>query len=263
MRGRIAVLLLAAIFLQGAHRNTREDLLWQHRNLGMALYENPTTQKQAVDEFRKALDLNPSVREHLNYGLALLKAGETDQGIAELQAVERQDPSLPHPWFNLGVAYKTQQKTAEAIEQFRGLLRLVPNEPVSHYNLGALLRQTGDLAAAVTEFETAARLDPNFAAPRFQLYSAYRSLERPADADRVIAEFRAIKEKQDQPDAEKEDVNWSIYAEIYDPAADLPQSPASPAHRYRVRDLAGTTDPKTAGALLLDFDADGRPDALV
>lgn len=264
MRGRIAVLILASILLQGAHRTTRDDLIWQHRNLGKALYENPTTQRQAVDEFRKALDLNPgSLRERLNYGLALLKAGETDQGIAELQAVERQNPAVPHPWFNLGVAYKMQQKTAEAIEQFRGLLRLAPNEPVSHYNLGVLLRQTGDLAAAVPEFETAARLDPNFAAPRFQLYSAYRTLERQADADRVIAEFRAIKEKQDQPDAEKEDVNWTVYAEIYDPVTDLPKRSTPTPQRFRVRDLPGIADPKTAGALLLDFDGDGHPDALV
>ena len=30
-----------------------EDRLWQHRNLGKAFYENPTTQAQAVVEFKK------------------------------------------------------------------------------------------------------------------------------------------------------------------------------------------------------------------
>jgi len=259
-----AAILLALLPLLGAHRNTRDDLLWQHRNLGKAFYENPTTQKQAVDEFRKALELNPgSARERLNYGLSLLKAGETERGIDELQAVQRQVPSLPHTWFNLGVAYKVQGKTVEAIEQFRGLLRLVPNEPISHYNLGFLLRQNGNLQAAVAEFETAARLDPDFAAPRFQLYSAYRTLNRTADADRVIAEFHAIKEKQDQPDAAQEDVNWSPYAEIYDPIKDLPKPAAAPQPRYRLRDLAGQADPATAGVLLLDFDGDSKPDALV
>src|SRR5215469_10640028 len=240
-----AIVLLAAILLQGAHRNTKDDLIWQHRNLGKAFYENPTTQKQAVDEFRKALDLSPgSVRERLNYGLALLKAGEGEQGAAELQAVQKQDPSLPHTWFNLGIYYKMQQNTPAAIAQFRGLLRLVPNEPISHYNLGALLRQDGNLPAAVPEFETAARLDPAFAAPRFQLYSAYRMLGRQADADRVIAEFRAIKEKQDQPDADKEDVNWSKYAEIYDPISQRPTPAAATAQdHFRLRDLPGTVDP--------------------
>jgi Flp pilus assembly protein TadD len=262
----VVITLLAAMLVQGAHRNTREDLLWQHRNLGKAFYENPTTLQQAVGEFRKALDLNPgSARERLNYGLALLRAGETDRGIAELQAVQRQDPSLPHTWFNLGIAYKMQQRDADAIQQFQGLLRLVPNEPISHYNLGVLYRQGGNLQTAVAEFETAARLDPNFAAPRFQLYSAYRALGRAADSDRMLAEFRAIQTKQqDQPDAEKEDVNWSAYAEIYDPVADKTSpSPQPPLPRFRPRNLPGTVDPKTAGMLVLDFNGDGRPDLLV
>lgn len=47
-------MIAAATALQGAHRSTHEDLLWQHRNLGKAFYENPTTQKEAVAEFRKA-----------------------------------------------------------------------------------------------------------------------------------------------------------------------------------------------------------------
>ena len=54
-----------------------EERLWRLRNLGKAFYENPTTQRQAVDELRKARDLAPgSAREIVNYGLALLRAGD-------------------------------------------------------------------------------------------------------------------------------------------------------------------------------------------
>jgi Flp pilus assembly protein TadD len=255
---------MAGLLLLSAHKPSRDDLLSQHRNLGKAFYENPTTQKQAVAEFRDALALNPgSARERLNYGLALLRAGQADQGITELQAVQRQDPSLPHTWFNLGVAYKMQQKDAEAIAQFQGLLRLAPDEPVSHYNLGVLYRQAGRLDAAASEFETAARLHANFAAPWFQLYSAYRQLQRTADSDRAIAEFRAIKEKQDQPDAQQEDVNWSAYSEIYDPAPAEAASTVAARLRFRARTLTGSVDAKTAGATVLDFDGDGKTDALV
>lgn len=259
-----ALLLFAAALLEGAHQNTREDLIWQHRNLGKAFYENPTTPKQAVDEFHQALDLDPrSARERLNYGLALLKAGEGEAGAFQLRQVQRQDPSLPHTWFNLGVYYKKQQDIAAAIEQFRGLLRLVPNEPVSHYNLGALYREQDHLQEAVAEFETAARLDPNFAAPRFQLYSAYRRLGRTADSNRVLAEFRALKDKQQQTGADDEDVNWSTYAEIYDPPLQRPVAAPAVAPPFHFRDLPGTADPQTAGILALDFDGDGKPDALV
>src|SRR5215475_2910505 len=97
----IAVALLAQV------RPVDQEKLWGYRNLGKAFYENPTTQKDAVGEFRKALDLTPnSVREVLNYGLALLRAGDTQAGIAELQKAQKLDPKLPHTWWNLGVAFK-------------------------------------------------------------------------------------------------------------------------------------------------------------
>jgi len=256
--------LLTSLALFAARHNSLEERIWQHRNLGKAFYENPTTPKEAVAEFQKALELSGSTRERLNYGLALLKAGEIAKGVEELEEVQRKDPALPHTWFNLGIAYKMQQKQAEAIAQFQGMLRLVPDEPVSHYNLGLLYRQGGDLNAGVREFETAARLDPNFAAPRYQLFSAYRELGRRDDANRVIAEFRAIKEKQDKPDADKEDVNWSYYAEIYDPPdSRTAVASATPKLRFAVRTLAGKADPATAGMLVLDLDGDGHADLLV
>src|ERR1700676_1187731 len=83
--------------------------LAQYRNLGKAFYENPTTQKQAVEQFRLALALAPnSAREQVNYGLALLRAGDIERGIAELETAQKADPRIPHTWFNLGVAWRKQ-----------------------------------------------------------------------------------------------------------------------------------------------------------
>src|SRR6516225_8284676 len=96
--------------------------LWHYRNLGKAFYENPTTQKQAVDEFRKALALAPdSVRERINYGLALMRAGEANAGIEELRKAQQAAPTLPHTWFNLGVQLKKQGDLDAALAQFEGM----------------------------------------------------------------------------------------------------------------------------------------------
>src|SRR5256714_13839937 len=115
MNGRIwlpvaAVAGAALWLLNGADSNRiKEDEIWRRRNLGKAFYENPTTQVQAVAEFKKALDLAPdSPREQLNYGLALLRAGKTVEGTAQLEKVQKAHPELPHTWFNLGVAFKKQ-----------------------------------------------------------------------------------------------------------------------------------------------------------
>lgn len=187
------------------------------RNLGKAFYENPTTQKEAVEQFRQALQLAPkSVREQLNYGLALLRAGRTAEGVAELEQVQKKDPALPHTWFNLGIVAKKAGESDRALAQFRQFVQLVPNDAVGHYNLGALLRTAGDSASAVREFETAAKLDHTLAAPHFQLFNLYRTTGRAEDAKRELAIFQGLK-KQQEGAAIPEDVEWNAYAEIYDP----------------------------------------------
>src|SRR6266700_2350065 len=147
--GLVAVLL--SVLLAGS--DSKQDELWRHRNLGKAFYENPTTQIQAVDEFKKCLELAPnSARERLNYGLALLRAGKTKEGAAEIEKAQKQDPKIPHTWFNLGIIYKKEAKYGQAIAQFQGMVRLVPDEPVSHYNLGVLYKLEGKTDESLKEF---------------------------------------------------------------------------------------------------------------
>src|SRR6266481_7396943 len=113
-----------------------EERLWRHRNLGKAFYENPTTQVQAVDEFKKCLELAPnSARERLNYGLALLRAGKTKEGTAEIEKAQKQDPKIPHTWFNLGIVYKKDSEYDKAIRQLEQMAQLAPEDPKTHYNL--------------------------------------------------------------------------------------------------------------------------------
>ena len=173
-------LILFCLCLVAAEtRVSVEERLWQHRNLGKAYYENPTTQVQAVGEFQKALLLAPnSVREQLNYGLALLRAGRTKEGVAELEKVQKQDPSLPHTWFSLGIVFRKDGDFEHAITQFEKMIELVPGEPVSHYNLGVLYKQVGKLEEAGKQLETAEKLDPDMEAPHFQLYNIYRQAGR-------------------------------------------------------------------------------------
>jgi len=256
-----AVVLAATWLFQGSRPPSNEERLWRHRNLGKAFYENPTTHAQAVEEFRQALTLAPqSFRERLNYGLALLRAGQVKEGVAELEKAQKQDPSIPHTWFNLGIAYKREGRYEAALEQFERMVRLVPDEPISHYNLGLLFNLTGQSERALEKFQTAARLGPMLVAPRFQIYTAHRLAGREEEAARSLAEFQRVKQRQKEAD-ESEDMEWNAYAEIYEPreAVELAAVPAAPL-RFETRPLAGKVDPATAGLLVLDADGDGRPD---
>lgn len=238
-----------------------EDQLARYRNLGKAFYENPTTQLQAVEEFSKALQLQPkSARERLNYGLALLRAGKTPEALAELERVQKQDPAIPHTWFNLGIQYKRQGDAEPAIRQFEQMIRLVPGDAISQYNLGSAYKLAGRTADAVRHFEIAAKLDPTLAGPHFQLFNAYRVLSRQADATRELQTFQKLKKAQEGA-AIPEDMEWSMYSEVYDIVE--PDPAPSPSIKYTTRIIPGTVDAKTSGMVAIDFNSDGKPDLLV
>lgn len=238
--------------------------LTEHRNLGKALYENPATQQEAVREFRQALDLDPnSVREKVNYGLALLRAGGHDAEAERLLLdAQRQDPALPYTWFNLGIAYKRRGEVQPAIAQFQGMVAHAPTEPIGHYQLGALYRQVNRNAEAREQFEQAAKLDPLLAAARFQLYNLVRLSGQAAEADRYLAEFQRIQAIQ-KAWVTPEDVEWCVYAEIDDPPEARAPAPAPPEPSFSDERMGGSVDAPTAGLTLIDSTGNGQTDLLV
>ncbi len=235
--------------------------LQEIRNLGKAFYETPGSAQQAVEQLKLAAQRNPrSAQDRLNYGLALLRAGSGEEGMAEILAAQKLDRTLPHTYFNLGIEYKKAGEAEKAIAELLQMERLVPDEAKTQYNLGALYKQVGDTRRAVEKFERAAELDPSLAAPRFQLFGIYRRTDR-TRADREIAKFRELKAAQEGA-AVGEDVDWSFYSELYEPA---PAEGAAAEAAPFVFDAAalGNLGEKPLGALTFDCNGDSRADALV
>lgn len=240
-----------------------EERLTRVRNLAKAYYENPNTKKEAVEEFEKALALKPdSPRERLNYGLALIRAGEVDAGIAELRKVQEQSPEIPHTWFNLGIEYKKLGQFDEAIRQFEQMARLIPAEATTHYNLGVLYKRAGRNGEAIEKFQLAARLDPSLAAPHFQLFNSYRTAGERAKAEAELEVFKKIKDIQKDA-VVGEDMNWSFYSEVYETIDPRPAADPAAELVLRASALDGKTDGSTAAVLTLDAAGDGKPGALV
>ena len=225
-----------------------EERLARLRNMGKAFYENPSTSAESLEQFRQALALAPdSPREMINYGLALLRAGKTTEGMAELEKAQKLDPAIPHTWFNLGIAFKREGEMDPALAQFRQMESLVPSEPVTHYQIGTILRSKGDIPGAIGEFETARKLAPRLAGPHFQLYNLYRQANRPQDAAVELRTFQELKKEQEGA-VIPEDMEWSAYAEIYDPIVNDLHT-AVPPPSYRAEKIADGFTGVTAIAL--------------
>lgn len=256
------VAVVCAFLMLAADVPQSENRLWEYRNLGKAFYENPDTHLQAVEQLRAALQLQPdSVRERINYGLALLHAGKTDAGAAELLKAQKQDPSIPHTWFNLGIVYKHAADYDKAIEQLQGMIRLAPNEPIAHYNLAAVLRSKGDNQAAIAEFQIAEKLNPDLAGPHFQLFTLN---QRSGDKDGATRERELFEEakKRNEGAAVPEDMEWCFYAELYDPPEPRPAATAE-ATRYDDKLVSTGWDASNPGMLMIDSKGTGHSDLLV
>jgi tetratricopeptide (TPR) repeat protein len=254
-------LLIASALVPAQTGASREEEIWQHRNLGKAFYENPTTPNEAIAEFKKALDLSPdSPREQLNYALALLRTSRTAEALERLLAVQKRAPEIPHTWFNLGIQYKKEGQFDKATVQLERMVKLVPDEAKSHFNLGVLYKQNERFEDAIRELKTAARLDPSLAGPHFQLYNLYRQQAKREEAAAELKEFQRLK-KLFEDATIPEDMEWSDYSEIWDPIDMSPLVPVAP--KYDVHELATGIDAKTAGMLVLDSEGTGRADLLV
>ncbi len=260
----MAFVLSFALPASGTQAPSAGEQLQRHRNLGKAFYENPATQYDAVGELEKALALAPdSARERVNYGLALLRAGQAEKGIAELERAQKQDPSIPHTWFNLGIAYKQASQYDKATTQLERMVQLAPDDAISHYNLGVLYKLAARLDDAIREWRRATALDPKLAGPHFQLATAYRQIKRTDEAGKAMATFTEIKQRQ-QGAAFPEDLEWSYYSELYDlvePRNAAGDKPAAPL-RFEVRAVEAGLDATTAGVAVLDVLGDGTPDVL-
>jgi lipoprotein NlpI len=245
MYSRLFFLLCGALLLGQGGAVDRQRLA-AIRNLGKAFYENPTTHKEAVAEFARAVALQPSEpRDRLNYGLALLRSGATREGMAELEKVQKQAPELPHTWFNLGIQWKKFGETDKALAQMRRFVQLAPKDPPGHYNLGVLLKQAGDQPGAIAAFRKTIELDPRLFGPHFQLFNLYRQAGRAEDSKRELALFQQLK-KEREGDPIPEDLEWSWYSEILDePEPMAKPSPVKPV--FADTPVAGlTVDPKSA-----------------
>jgi tetratricopeptide (TPR) repeat protein len=236
--------------------------LQELRNLGKAFYENPGAQSQAVEALRKALEINPtSAQEHLNLGLALLRAGEGPQGIAEIEKAKQLDPSLPHTYFNLGIEFKKSGDIDRAVSEFEQMVKLTPNEAKVHYNLGQLYKLKENNERALQEFRNAAKLDPSMAAPQFQIYNILRRSD-PAAAKQAMADFQRLKAAQEGA-AVGEDVDWSFYAELHDPKEPTPPAAQAGETTFRDLQLEGSPAGQPRGVAVLDANGDRKSDVVV
>lgn len=139
----------------------------------VAIYGRPEYANKAIEEYRLAIDNDPS-SEYLNSGLAELyaKTGRIRDAVVEAQDIIKRDPNNLEARKLLGRIYlrglgdlqagtQSQDILKRAIEQYEAIVRIEPKNIESHILLGRLYRIDNELLKAEQEFKTAAQLSPD------------------------------------------------------------------------------------------------------
>jgi len=143
---------------------------------------------QAIDQYRKALEIKPDYAEpRSNLGLALFNKGEKQEAIAQYREALDISPDFADARNNLGVALFDKGDKAEAIAQYRHALQIKPDYAEARSNLGVALLDKGETEQAIAQFRAALEINPQLGKTRRCLGLA---LLRKGDFDEAMACFQ-------------------------------------------------------------------------
>jgi Flp pilus assembly protein TadD len=155
----------------------------------------------AVDEFRAALQLDPSLvlRARFPLAVALFELHRSDEARRELETVRHEVGDHPNVLYYLGRLDLEDRNFDTAIRNLKEAATAKPKPPFpdTAYYLGFAYYKHGDLTAAEKWLKEAARLNPRDARAQYQLGFVYRKEGREEDARKTLAASEELRRLDD------------------------------------------------------------------
>ena len=130
-----------------------ETLAEAHATLGVVKQRFDWDPEGAAEEFRRAIELNPSyATAHQWYSINFEIMGQPDAALVEAQRAYELDPLSIIINARVGHTYYFGRRYDQAIEQYKKTLELDPNFAIAHSRLGWAYLQKGLQRDAVEEF---------------------------------------------------------------------------------------------------------------
>ncbi len=165
---------------------TRDNYL-AYNNLGYFL-SGKGKAGEAMEHYRKSLEINPNYEDALNnLGHALAAQGKHADAIAYYERALNVRPGHVEVHNNLGNALAELGRVDEAMTHYYFVIKQRPDHADAHNNLGIALAMKGRLNEAIAEFQLAIRYKPNYAGAHSNLGNAYAVQRK---LDEAIREFR-------------------------------------------------------------------------
>jgi len=136
----------------------RESETWFQK--GLELEETGAPVTQAIEAYRKVLELNPEAAGALvNLGTIYYRQRKFAEAERFYRDAIAADPAYPLAQFNLGNLYDEQGRIVEALDHYRKALHLNPQYADAHFNLALLCERAGESLKAVHHWKCYLKLD--------------------------------------------------------------------------------------------------------
>ena len=171
----IKIFVMGLVFLvsscgQGQEQkpSLKKEEAFIHYELGMD-YFGIGEQNKAVDEWRRAVELDPDSEAHHMLGYDYFLKGEYEAAEKEWVYMLSKNNNKPTALNNLGNLYKARGRGEEATEYYLKALEINPDIPMAYYNIGTIKSDKGDLESAKENFSKALKLDPQMPTAMHQM----------------------------------------------------------------------------------------------
>lgn len=117
---------------------------------------------RAADRFREAIALEPrNARAHYGLGVTLMKLGNIDAAINELQLSRWFDPDDANVHLALGECLESKGLAPDALAQYREAALIQPDNPEAYLYIADLREERNDIGKSVAELTAAEKIMPN------------------------------------------------------------------------------------------------------
>ncbi len=174
-----------------------------HCALGGVLDEYDRDWLGAEREYRKAIELNPSLgKAHHWLALLLSLLGRHEEAIAEIKEAQRLDPLSLTTKVNGGLILRRAWRLDEAFTLCRNVLELEPDYAPAMGCLGGVYLRQRKYQEAIPLFEKAWKLTPERPAALTSLGTAYAVSGKRSEALRVLQELKVMSKTKYIPPVE-------------------------------------------------------------
>jgi tetratricopeptide (TPR) repeat protein len=127
---------------------------------GVALEEDPTTQAEAIECYRQALELEPEhAAAHINLGTLYYNHQDYAQAEKHYRQATTADPRYALAYFDLGNVLDETGRLPDAVRAYRQAITLAPTYADAHYNLALAYEKMAQQRKALEHWRAYVRLD--------------------------------------------------------------------------------------------------------